>query len=67
MEPMYNFGIQLIQALQALGLGLEGVMNFFTSMGRIEFCLLVIRFFNWVVDVRLEIRTFLLLKAFGNS
>ena len=61
MEPIYNFGIQLIQALQALGLTLEGAMNFFTFMGRIEFYLLLIPYVYWVVDVQLGFRTFLLL------
>lgn len=31
MEPIYSFGIQLIQALQALDPALEIVMNFFTK------------------------------------
>jgi membrane-associated phospholipid phosphatase len=61
MEPIYNFGIQLIQALQALDSTLEAPMNFYTFMGRIEFYLLLIPFIYWIVDVQLGIRTFLLL------
>ena len=61
MEPVYNFGIQLIQALQALDPALEVVMKFYTFMGRIEFYLLLIPYVYWVVDTRLGIRTFLLL------
>jgi hypothetical protein len=61
MEPVYYFGIQLIQDLQALDPALKIVMNFYTFMGRIEFYLLLVPFVYWVVDSRLGIRTFLLL------
>lgn len=61
MEPIYNFGIQLIQALQALDPALEVAMSFYTFMGRIEFYLLVIPYIYWVIDVQLGIRTLLLL------
>lgn len=61
MDPVYNFGIQLIQAFQALDPALKIAMNFYTFMGRIEFYLLLVPFVYWVVDVQLGIRTFLLL------
>ncbi len=61
MELVHNFGIQLIQALQALDPVLEVIMKFYTFMGRIEFYLLLIPYVYWVVDTRLGIRTFLLL------
>lgn len=61
MEPIYNLGIQLIQALQALDSAVEVAMNFYTFMGRIEFYLLLIPYIYWVVDVQLGFRTLLLL------
>jgi membrane-associated phospholipid phosphatase len=61
MEPIYNLGIQLIQALQALDPAVEIAMKFYTFMGRIEFYLLVIPYVYWVVDVQLGFRALLLL------
>jgi len=61
MEPLQQFGISLIQALQTLSPSFDGPMKFFTFLGRIEFYLLIIPFIYWTVDKRLGMRTLLLL------
>ena len=61
MEPLQQFGISLIQALQTLSPSLDGLMKFFTFLGRIEFYLLIIPFVYWTIDKRLGMRTLLVL------
>jgi len=63
MEALQQFSISLIQALQTLSPSLDGVMNFFTFLGRIEFYLLIIPFIYWTIDKRLGMRTLLFLIA----
>jgi membrane-associated phospholipid phosphatase len=61
MDTLYQLGIRLIQALQTFSPALDGVMNGFTFLGRIEFYLLLIPFLYWAVDRRIGIRALLLL------
>lgn len=61
MDPIYDFGIQIIQALQSLSPILDGLMKFFSFLGTIEFYLLIIPFLYWVVSVPLGIRVLFLL------
>ena len=61
MNPLLNFGIQLIQALQVLSPALDGLMKFFSSLGTIEFYLVFTPLIYWVVDSRLGIRVLLVL------
>lgn len=63
METLQQFGISLIQALQTLSPALDGVMFFFTFLGRVEFYLLIAPFIYWTIDRRLGIRALLLLVA----
>ncbi|NJC95720.1 MAG: hypothetical protein FIB03_05160 [Anaerolineae bacterium] len=62
MDALYQFGIALIQFLQNnFSPALDGFMNAFTFMGRIEFYLVLVPFIYWVLDRRIGIRTFLVL------
>lgn len=61
MEPLQQLTFVLILALQKLSPALDGVMNFFTFLGRIEFYLLIIPVIYWVVDKRLGFRLLLIL------
>jgi membrane-associated phospholipid phosphatase len=63
MEALQQFGISLIQALQTLSPSLDGVMYFFTFLGRVEFYLLIAPFIYWAVDKRLGMRALLILIA----
>src|SRR3990172_6660651 len=62
MEYLQNFGIVWIVALQTLSPALDGVMNFFTFLGSIEFYLIFIPLIYWLVDPRLGFRVLLLLN-----
>ncbi len=61
MNPIYDFGIQLIQALQTLSPILDVPMKFFSFLGTVEFYLLLIPLIYWLVDAQLGIRVFLVL------
>ncbi|MBK9927404.1 MAG: phosphatase PAP2 family protein [Anaerolineales bacterium] len=62
MEALYQFGISLIQIIQnSLSPALDGVMNGFSFLGRIEFYLVLIPFIYWSIDRRIGIRAFLIL------
>ena len=61
MDALYQFGIRLIQSIQTLSPGLDGIMNGFTFLGRIEFYLVFIPFIYWAVDRRIGVRTLLIL------
>jgi membrane-associated phospholipid phosphatase len=61
MDALYQFGIRLIQSLQTLSPALDGVMNGFTFLGRIEFYLVFIPFIYWSVDRRIGFRLLLIL------
>ena len=50
-------------ALQQLSPTLDGVMGFFTFLGKIEFYLIIIPFIYWAVDKRLGIRILVILLA----
>ena len=61
MDALYQFGIRLIQSIQTLSPALDGIMNGFTFMGRIDFYLIFIPFIYWSVDRRIGVRTLLIL------
>lgn len=61
MDALYQFGIRLIQSIQTLSPGLDGIMNGFTFLGRIEFYLVLIPFIYWAVDRRIGVRSLLIL------
>ena len=61
MDALYQFGIRLIQSIQTLSPALDGVMNGFTFLGRIEFYLVFIPFIYWAVDRRIGVRALLVL------
>ena len=61
MDAVYQFGIQLIQAIQSLSPALDGVMNGFTFLGRVEFYLAFIPFIYWSIDRRIGFRALLML------
>jgi membrane-associated phospholipid phosphatase len=61
MEQLQQLSFALILALQQMSPALDGVMNFFTFLGKIEFYLLVIPLIYWIVDKRLGYRLLLVL------
>lgn len=61
MEPLPEFGIRLIQALQSSSPALDGLMHLFSFLGRIEFYLLLLPLIYWSVDKQLGLRTLLVL------
>jgi membrane-associated phospholipid phosphatase len=61
MNPIYESGIQFIQALQTLSPTLDGLMNSISFLGTIEFYLLFIPFLYWVISAPLGFRVLLLL------
>ncbi len=61
METLQQIGIALIRAFQSLSPALDGFMNLFSFIGRIEFYLLVLPFIFWAIDRRLGIRILLIL------
>ena len=65
MGSLQQFGLSLIQAFQSRSPTLDGVMRFFSFLGRLEFYLLFIPFLFWAVDSRLGMRTLLVLIAAG--
>jgi membrane-associated phospholipid phosphatase len=61
METLQQISISLSQSLQTLSPALDGVMNFFTFLGRMEFYLIIAPFIYWAIDKRLGIRALLVL------
>ncbi len=61
MEALQQFGISLIQSMQTMSPALDGLMNFFTFLGRVEFYLIIIPFLYWAIDKRVGIRALLIL------
>jgi membrane-associated phospholipid phosphatase len=61
MGTLQQFGIGLIQALQTLSPSLDGLMNFFTFLGRIEFYLIIIPLIYWTIDKRSGMRALVVL------
>lgn len=59
MNPIYDLGIQIIQALQTMSPALNGLMKFITELGTINFYLLVIPFVYWVVSAPIGVRILL--------
>lgn len=65
MEPILEWGIPWILALQDLGSWLEGLMKAFTFMGYEEFYLLVAPILFWFVDTSIGLRMGLVLMISG--
>ena len=63
MDALIDFGIALILAIQTLSPALDGVMEFFTFLGKFEFYLLFIPFIYWIIDARLGQRLLLILTV----
>jgi membrane-associated phospholipid phosphatase len=63
MDALIDLGIALILAIQTLSPALDGVMDFFTFLGKFEFYMLFIPFIFWVIDTRLGIRLLLILAT----
>ena len=61
MNPIYESGIQFIQALQTLSPALDSLMKYISFLGTIEFFLLFIPFLYWAVSASLGFRVLLLL------
>jgi membrane-associated phospholipid phosphatase len=61
MQTLQDFGIALIHSLQTLSPGLDGVMEFLSFLGRVEFYLIFLPFIYWSVDRRIAVRTILVL------
>ena len=61
MGTLQQIGIGFIQALQTLSPSLDGLMNFFTFLGRIEFYMLILPLIYWTMDKRLGMRALLIL------
>jgi membrane-associated phospholipid phosphatase len=61
MDPIYDLGIQLIQALQSLSPALDGVMKFISFLGTIQFYIILIPLIYWLVDSSLGIRVLVVL------
>jgi membrane-associated phospholipid phosphatase len=59
VNPIYDLGIQIIQALQTMSPALNSLMKFITQLGTINFYLLVIPFVYWVVSAPLGLRVLL--------
>ncbi len=63
MDPLIDWGIQLIQSLQAAGPAFDAPMAFFTFLGTIEFYLLLLPFVYWNVNPRIGFRLLIVLIA----
>ena len=61
MEPIFEFGIQLIQSMQSLSPALDGVMKAISFLGTIEFYILLIPLIYWLVNPSLGMRVLLVL------
>ena len=61
MQPVLDFGVRLIVALQGLGSWLVLPMKFFSFLGTEEFIMLVLPILYWCVDTSLGIRVAVIL------
>lgn len=61
MNPVLDFGIQMIIFLQGLGDWLTGAMQFFSFLGNEEFFLLIMPILYWCVDSGIGMRVGLIL------
>jgi membrane-associated phospholipid phosphatase len=66
MQPIFDFGIRLIIALQGLGTWLELPMKIFSFLGTEEFFMAVLPIIFWCVDTDLGIRVAFILM-FSNG
>ena len=62
LPPIYDWGINLIIALQAGAPWLQAPMQFFSFLGTEEFFLFFLPFLYWCVDVRLGVRVGVMLS-----
>jgi membrane-associated phospholipid phosphatase len=63
MDALQEFGIQLIQVFQLMSPTLDGIMEFFTFLGRTEFYMIFITFLYWIVDSTIGFRVFMVLLS----
>ena len=63
MQPILDFGVRLIVALQGLGNWLEMPMKFFSFMGTEEFFMVVLPALYWCVDTGLGMRVAVILMV----
>jgi membrane-associated phospholipid phosphatase len=63
MDALQEYGIQLIQSIQILSPGLDGIMEFFTFLGKVEFYMIFITFLYWIVDANLGFKAFMVLLS----
>jgi len=61
MDSIYPFGIAIIQGLQTLSPGLDGLMKAATFLGTVEFYILFIPLLYWCVDQALGLRVLFIL------
>ncbi len=61
MEALIEFGMRFIQGLQSLSPTIDGLMEFISFLGTIEFYILFTPIFYWMVSVPLGFRLLLLL------
>jgi membrane-associated phospholipid phosphatase len=62
VENLQNIGLLWIASLQNLSPALDGVMYFFTFLGKVEFYLVFIPLIYWLADPRLGFRLLLLVN-----
>jgi membrane-associated phospholipid phosphatase len=69
MEAIWNWGLEVIAAIQGWGGWLEAPMKFFSFLGTEDFFMLVLPVLFWCVDVRLGIQVgfILLISATTND
>ncbi|MFH1523690.1 MAG: phosphatase PAP2 family protein [Chloroflexota bacterium] len=65
MQPILDFGVRLIVALQGFGNWLELPMKFFSFMGTEEFFMVVLPALYWCLDSSLGIRVAVILMISG--
>ena len=63
MNPLLNWGINLIADVQAIAPSLRGSMEFFSFLGTEEFYILFLPLLYWCVDPRLALRVGIILCA----
>jgi len=63
MLALQEFGIRLIQSIQAFSPALDGPMSFISFLGTIEFYLVIIPALYWLADPKLAFRFLLILIA----
>ena len=61
MDALQEFSFIIIRVLQTLSPGLDGVMKFFSFLGRVEFYLLLVPLIYWTINSSLGMRLLLVL------